>query len=258
MKSILYQLQKYNPTPDNIKLTVPEPPPVAEREDDLWKLACRIVNPQYDRRDEMWRSAVKRVANLLVDMPESPFGDALFSREILGIYHCYYRHQTQVASEECTDGFFLAFLRQVDPVEYQRRFEEAVDETAKKLAVVRIALATSEQNSISVYKSRTTCSTGTVYSDFPVGSTKKEDRLPLEFREVALKYLGLPQVSAAANFQERLTKQATLDQIILGRMGYMMFWSWNNRGGLSDIPLLAAPHRALPPEIICLPAPEKP
>ena len=139
MKSILYQLEKYSPKQDQIKLTVPEPLPVKEEEDDLWKLACRIISPQYDKRDALWRFEVKRVAALLADMPHSPFENILFSREILGIYHCYYRHQTQVASERCTDGFFMSFLRQVEPLEYQRRFEEAVDETTKKLAVVRIA-----------------------------------------------------------------------------------------------------------------------
>ena len=243
MKSILYQLKKYTPKQDQIKLSVPELLPAKEEEDDLWKLACRIVNPQYDKRDALWRFEVKRVACLLADMPESPFGDVLFSREILGIYHCYYRHQAQVASEECTDAFFISFLRQTDPLEYQRKFEEAVDSTTKRLVIIRVALATSEGSGINIvhgYNTTNSCGCGTTYS-----RGKKEDKLPLEFRQPAFEYLGVNTIAAVANLQERLTRYATVDQIILGRMGYLMFWSWNNRGERSNVPLLSAPRKAL-------------
>jgi hypothetical protein len=210
--------------------------------------------------------SIKRVASLLVDMPNSPYVGTLFSKEILGIYHCYYNHHEQVTSEDVTDTFFKEFLQQVDPIEYQRKFDEAVDETAKKLAVVRVMLATSEdESSLKVPHSglcsnkyypggtELTTSTGFVYATTP---RKKEDRLPFEFREPAAKYLGIHSIAAAANFQDRTTRYATLDQIILGRMGYMMFWSWNNRGDKSEIPLLEAPRKALsPPKVIYLPAP---
>jgi hypothetical protein len=252
MKSILYQLEKYNPASDNIKVTVPESLPEHGCEDALWELACKIVNPQHSNRDQVWRFAVQRVAHMLADMPSSPFANILFSKEILGIYHCYYNHQTQVASEDCTDQFFMSFLRQTDPREYQKKFEESVDSTAKRLSIIRVALATSEQHSLNIFWSNpnSTNSYGETYTH------KKQDELPLEFRESAFEYLGISSISAAADLQERLTKHATLDQIILGRMGYMMFWSWNNRGERSNIPLLSAPRKALlPPRVICLPAP---
>jgi hypothetical protein len=252
MRSILYQLEKYCPKQDQIKLTVPESTAKPEEEDELWNLACKIINPQYSNHDAAWRFAVKRVASLLADMPESSFGDVLFSREILGIYHCYYRHQTQVASEDCTDSFFMSFLQQVDPLEYQKKFEEVVDSVAKRLVIVRIALATSEQNSLHVFwhNPRSTSSYGKTYDH------KKQDELPLEFRGPAFEYLGIGSIAEAADLQERLTRTATIDQIILGRMGYLMFWSWNNRGEWSNVPLLSAPQKTLsPPQVIYLPAP---
>ena len=250
MKSILYQLAKYNPTPD-IKVTTSEVVQ-EEREDEFWKLACKIVNSQHSNRDKLWQYAVKHVASLLVDMPTSPHTDILFSKEILGIYHCYYNHHDQVASEDCTDRFFMSFLQQTDPIEYQRKFEDAVDNTTKRLTIVRVALATSEQNSLNIFWSNpnSTNSCGETYIH------KKQDELPLEFREPAFEYLGISSISEAADLQERLTRHATLDQIILGRMGYMMFWSWNARGKQSQVPLLSAPHKELSPSrVICLPAP---
>lgn len=264
MKSILYQLKKYCPPPeDMIKLTVPEAA-LEQREDDLWKLASRIVGSRdWTTSEVVWQADVKRVASMLADMPDSPNVGVLFSREILGIYHCYWNHHEQVTSEAATDAFFKEFLQQTDPKEYQRKFEEAVDETAKKLAVVRVMLATAaDDNSLSVpglfsnkYYPGGTTSTGFVYD--ATTPHKKEDKLPFEFREPAAKYLGIHSIAAAANFQEQTTRYATLDQVILGRMGYLMFWSWNNRGDRQDVPLLEAPRKALsPPKVIYLPAPE--
>jgi hypothetical protein len=252
VKSILYQLSKYNPTPDNIKVTVPEIIQEQE-EDEFWKLACKIVNSQYSNRDKLWQRAVKHVASLLTDMQMSQHTDILFSREILGIYHCYYNHHDQVASEDCTDHFFMSFLQQTDPIEYQRKFEDAVDSTAKRLTIIRVALATSEQNSLHIFwrNPSSTSSCGRTYDH------KKQDELPLEFRAPAFEYLGISSIAEAADLQERLTRTATLDQIILGRMGYMMFWSWNARGKQSRVPLLSAPRKELsPPRVICLPAPQ--
>jgi hypothetical protein len=243
MKSILYQLAKYAPVlPKQAEVNLQPVLGLEQlREDLFWQLACRIVDPQYAKRDDIWRSAVSRVASMLIDMPESPLGDILFSREILGIYHCYYRHQSQVASEECTDKFFMSFLQRVNPPEYQEQFEKAVDETAKRLAVVRIALATSEDNTLDIVHSVTNpASCGATFA-----RKKKEDKLPFEFRQPAFDYLGINSIAAAADLQDRLTKYATIDQIILGRMGYVMFWSWNNRGQKSNIPLLPAPQKQL-------------
>jgi len=254
MRSILHQLQKYRPDTDveAPKINVPE-----TKEEKKWDkfhdLAARIVAPQYcgNHSGGFWESAVKRVANLLVDMPESKWTGKLFSEEILGIYHCYYNHQTQVAGEDTTDAFFMQFLRGVDLSEYQKQFEEAVDPETKKLAVVRIALATSEQNSLVVqWHANMTNSYGETYVH------KKQDELPREFQEPAFEYLGIDSISAAANMQERLTRRASLDQVILGRMGYMMFWSWCQGGNRSNVPLLSAPRKAIsPPAVICLPAP---
>jgi hypothetical protein len=243
MKSILYQLKKYNPAPNNIDPLIVFESEAEKGGDDTWRLACAIVDSQYDVRNELWERAVKHVASLLADMPPSPFAGILFSREIQGIYHCYYNHCNQVASEGCTDRFFVSFLRSVNPSEYQRKFEDSVDDITKKLVIIRVALATSESNTLNVTY-RTTNSYGTTYTN-----PKKEDILPLEFRWPAFEYLGVKSISEVADLQERLTKNATVDQIILGRMGYMMFWSWNNRSDGSDIPLLPAPAPQLLPPI---------
>jgi hypothetical protein len=237
MKSILYQLQKYQgPEEPKNEIVVHE---ASTPTDDRWQLACNIVTIDWPSTSPAWEAKVRRVYNLLADMPESSFCGTLFSREILGIYHCYYHHGVQVLNESQTDEFFCKFLRQVDLRKYQNDFEKAVDETSKRLAVIRIALATSCENGVMVTMHSTT------HEYHP---PKKEDRLPKEFRQPAYDYLGVDSISEAAKLQDRMNKSATLDQIILGRMGYFMFWYWNDRGEKSNVPLLTAP-------VIYLPAP---
>lgn len=256
MKSILYQLSKYTP------ITEPLPEPLSANqgdakhtqisgssEDHLWQLASRIVDrgshANYDgAREAIWAREVNRVARLLIDMPASGFVGVLFSEEILAIYHCFYNRQDRVAGEVRTDFFFKRFLSQVDPHQYQQQFECGVDDITKRLAVVRILLATfatPDDGVLSWPGHSTTSGWGQ--------PLKREDYLPLEFREPAAKYLGLPWPvvgGTVANLQELLTKRATLDQIILGRMGYMLFWSWYHRSGQKmSIPLLSAPRKAL-------------
>jgi hypothetical protein len=249
MGSILYQLEKYKPKSiESAKneIVVGDDPVKKAADDDLWQLACNILYPEVSRSNvDIWESEVKRVVFLLSDMPKSELAGVLFSREIQGIYHCYYYHQKQVVGEGTTDAFFMSFLRRIDPVEYQAIFEKAADETSKKLAMVRIALATSGGSSLDIVSGCDThsgehCTGYTVHQH-----TKKIDVLPLEFRQPAFEYLGINSIAAAANLQEILTRHATIDQIIIGRMGYLMFWNWNNRGTKSNIPLLAAPRKAL-------------
>jgi hypothetical protein len=244
MKSILYQLEKYKPkTIESSKneIIVDDDPAKKIVDDDLWQLACNILYPEVSRLNvDIWESAVKRVVFLLVDMPKSELTGILFSKEIQGIYYCYYHHQKQVVGEGTTDAFFMSFLRQIDPIEYQATFEKAADETSKKLAMVRIALATSGGSSLDITHG---CNDGECHTVHH--HAKKIDLLPLEFRQPAFEYLGVNSIAAAANLQEILTKHATIDQIIIGRMGYLMFWNWNNRGTKSNIPLLAAPQKAL-------------
>lgn len=254
MKSILHQLQKYDPPkPDDTKDIActgtnaiyknDEQDESYESDDELFKLAARIVGSEgRSHSKHIWHKLVSHVASLLVDMPDSPYCDVLFSKEILGIYHCYYKHKSQVVSENRTDRLFMSFLQQKDPIEFQKQFESAVDDAAKRLAVMRIAIATSEQNSMVIYNNSNT--TG----NYDFCQHKKEDQLPLKFRQPALGYLGINNITAVSDLQYKETKHASLDQIILGRVGYIMFWNWNNNASKFDVPLLAAQQKMITSE----------
>jgi hypothetical protein len=231
MRSILYQLKKYSDKQVPIKIEQQVDQYII---DNIYLLAKRIVDKQYKIDDPLHDSHISSIIEMLKDMPNSIYINTLFSEEIFAIYHCYYHHHNQVVSETTTDKFFKEFLSTVNPDEYQKNFEEAVDETTKKLAVIRILIATFTKDN------HTTNTTSGQFNTIPL---KKEDILPLEFRQQASEYLGVNSILEAIKLQEQLNKYVSIDQIILGRLGYMIFWNWNNRGNMVNIPLLSAPKK---------------
>ncbi len=86
-----------------------------------------------------------------------------------------------------------------------------------KIAMARVALATFE--------------TG----------TKKEDKVDRQYRRDAGKFLGISITNPAGgtDIQDKLHKSATLEHILLGRVGYIMLWNWLQIYGKErKIPLL--------------------
>ena len=233
MKSILWQLSKYKKKTD---------PPKIEVEDDLpsntitiYELARRIAEACYaNELPALAQKWIEERTNLIVtlckDLPRFHSADRLYPLEILCVYHCFYAHGRQVCGELVADKFLFDFLLESDLEEYIQLFDKTASNTAKKLAMTRVFQATYPP---------------------PKYDATKYDKLPrIPFRAAAAKYLNLkatsvvaaPSVGDAAKLQESLNKSATIEDIILGRIGYLMIWHWWDKRGSKinnpQVPLL--------------------
>lgn len=202
MKSILWQLNKYQA---DLEANPSIGAGLKEPKSDTWSgtkvtpdsVAKMVLEPDHMHNYD-------DVIEGLKDIGSYEWSDILYPLEILVIYHLYYAHGKQVVGEERTDDFLKSFLMSQDMGEFRVKFEGAIDDTTKKITLSRVALAT--------YASR--C---------PV-----VDKLPVSpFRVPSLKYLGLgPNATAGdvSGLQSMLDRSANIEQLILGRMGYLMIW----------------------------------
>ena len=266
MKSILHQLAKYqgdqseNDLRPKAKIIVQQ---VRQPNDsiDLRDLALRIADPALSYTIDQ----EKRLSDIVVklgSMPQSNYIDVLFSREILAIYHLYFNFQDLVTTEEHTDAFFMDFFKGKNMKEFKQKFEEAVDLTAKKIVMVRILLATfaKSEGKVTINYGRTLYTTGNTSTSCFDQPPKPQDILPKDpFRQPAADYLGIrPRVIPSSLYgpgaegvyagdvvkmQETLNKIASLEQLILGRLGYLMIWYAFNQ--TKDVLLLAPPQQLL-------------
>lgn len=218
MKSILWQLNKYQQdleTNPKIDVGLKEPKPntwsgIKVTPDSVAKM---VLEPDFMHR---YNDVIKG----LKDIGSYEWSDVLYPLEILVIYHLYYNHGKQVVGEERTDDFLKSFLMSQDMGEFRVKFEDAIDDTTKKHTLSRVAMAT--------YASR--C---------PV-----IDKLPVSpFRVPSLKFLGLgPNATSGdvSGLQLMLNRSASIEQLILGRMGYLMIWYSHQSTPIksNDIPLL--------------------
>jgi hypothetical protein len=208
--SILYQLKKYQPTnPPKPIIQVGESNQIDGR-DWLRDLATRIVKMSYAGANILGIDIEKEISHavgLLADMSPERWTGILYPIEVLATYHTFYVHGEYIAGEPVTDWFLFNFLMQTDLKEFKTTFENAIDAHTKKLVMARVLLAT--------------------YG----GGQRQEDRLPYEpFRQVAATYLGVqPSAKSAADALEHLNLYASLEQMILGRMGYLVIWHTNQR-----------------------------
>ena len=268
MKSILNQLDKYTgktsgddmkPRTQIIVQSEPARKDGLDAPDSLRSLACRIA-PYADEAE------IKRIVSLLGDLPIHDMVGVLFPLEIWAIYHLYYHHQTQVTSEEHTDSFFMEFFRRQSMQEFKDKFEKSIDETTKRIIMVRVLLATfnkpAKPDTITIHHGRTLYVAGTSKTSSTSAfdpPSKPEDSLPeVPFKRAASDYLGLRWYKVepstfdkggegcypgdAVKIQEELNKTASLEQLILGRLGYLMVW----HSFAKSKEVFLVPQRALP------------
>ncbi len=225
MRSILHQLKKYQPpTNDNvIEIDEDKPDPNAITTNQLAETIARGKASESE-----WEKAkssiflshnieqdIKAIEQLINDMPHGKWADILYPLEVLAIYHCYYNRSKMVANEQTTDYFFQSFLAGMDMEKFRDNFKEAIDDNVMRHMMCRIIIAT-------------------------YGGNKKEDRLPtIPFRAAAAKSLGIGNSRTlqkeVLDIQDSLIRSSSLEQIILGRMGYLFTWHWWNKIRITKI-----------------------
>lgn len=221
MKSILHQLKKYQPKPEPLEI---QPPHQEQAYDSvsIEELAERIVPPAalsaslFDCAQAYRQSVVAQTVKCLKGLVPHKWSDVLYPLEVLAAYHCYYIHGHQATTEQHIDNLLKAFLSAKNMVEFRIQFEQAVqnDSPVKKLILIRVALAT-------------------------YGEAARLDKLPVEpFRAPSENYLRTRGCGPLADLQARLHCRATIEQIILGRMGYLVVWYGWHRDQRRDLPLL--------------------
>jgi hypothetical protein len=203
--SILYQLKKYQQADPPKPIIQVGESVQSDGHDWLRDLATRIVKMSYAGANILGIDIEKEISyavGLLSDMSPEKWANILYPIEVLATYHTFYNHGEYIAGEPVTDWFLFNFLMKTNLKEFKTTFESAIDDHTKKLVMARVLLATFG------------------------GGQREEDRLPYEpFRQVAAAYLGIqPGAKNAADTLERLTMYANLEQLILGRMGYLVIW----------------------------------
>lgn len=161
----------------------------------------------------------KILVDKISDIYYNKFIDILYPLDIFIVYHLYYRYSTQIVNEAIADSLFNNFIRKQDIVKYREIFEGSVNANVKNIVMLRVAIAT--------------------FADI----RDKLNFLPLsKFRYPSLDFIGLncnACVDEVRNKYFEVIRNSCVDDIILGRLGYLMVWHWHNKQGeLSDIPLL--------------------
>lgn len=206
-RSILRQLKKYQPPKqeaDKVEVVVPDK---TDSGLDLKALASKIVPAM----------KVPEVTKLLGSMQLTRWVDILYPMTTLARYHLFYNHHYQT-SEQGADAEITAFMRNVDLQEYSQKFIVACDEETRRVVLIRCLLAT--------------------FADFK----NPRDRIPSEYRSRICNRLGIQITSlkSAVAYQERMKSELTMEQQILGRLGYVMIWNMIHTpaGPSTEIPLL--------------------
>jgi len=237
MKSILRQLKKYKekrlePVVDvsddkiptsRVKTTIYSlAHAIAVAESYKWNRMFSLASWNDDKqqiREEWITERTELIVNLCRDLPIYESADLLYPLEILCTYHCFYNHKKQVTGEKVTNKFLMNFLLKTDISEYIKLFEKTASKTAKILTMTRVIQAT-------------------------FGGSTKLDRLPTSpFRVPAAAFIGISAtLNNAVKLQESIHRSADIEDIILGRIGYLMIWHWWDKQGCTikspTVPLL--------------------
>lgn len=199
MKSILHQLTKYSNTGKPGLITEPSEIMQVPSKEESPVLVCLLSLVGKETFEELSKS--------LYDFEMTPEINKLYPLEIALIYHFYYKHKIIIASEEYTNNILNNFIREQDQIKYRDLFENSVSKTVKDIVMARVAMAT-----------------------YPTARPTPLDILPEDmFRAAALKFLGLNNDATIKHVADKLEKLSTSpNDIILGRLGYLMVWHWHN------------------------------
>jgi hypothetical protein len=209
-KSILRQLKKYQPKEEDIP-QVQVPNWEASADVDLWAIAYHIARVDNDAPshlttelvDKFYDALTKKLYKKLGNMPILPYMNKLYPIITLARYHLYYNHQWQT-SEESVDAEIADFMTQVDIDTYKPEFMKACDEAVRKIMLVRALQATFQYGKIA------------------------RDNLPEDMRSKICSMLEVSSTTTlaqAVKIQDAMNKVATMEQLILGRFGYLMMWN---------------------------------
>ncbi len=209
MKSILHQLKKYE-TPSSTQVEIKLDDKMAPLNDELAAIAYKITygeNPEISVPPEHAKIVLERrynhIYSLLQSMLPSDNAGKLYPKITLARYHLGYNCQT-LTSEEATDSEIKAFIQAVPNIEeYKIGFAKACGARARKLIMIRALLAT-----------------------FNFGN-KPADNLPVYHREIICKAIGVPSsiiIRDVARLQEMAERDSSIDELILGRLGYVIIW----------------------------------
>ncbi len=224
MKSILRQLAKYD-EPIVPKGVVVETPSVV---DPVLLAIERILNYPTISANDFKKKASETYA-LLKNYKPSNLSGVLFPLTLDIAYYLYYYHHIQISSEEIIDNELFQFLQKTDRISYMNKLFKSMDDTSKKIFLARILIGSSTRKS---------------------NASNKLDSLPQEYQSLTALRLGcFANLKAACDILERLSKSASVEQIILGRIGYIAFWYWANsciQEGIEIIELKCLPFTSVP------------
>jgi hypothetical protein len=126
----------------------------------------------------------------------------LYPSELINMYEGTYTH-TKFSSETACDNALSAFLQSKFNPAYLAEYVKAANKNIKRLMMFRVLVAT-----------------------YCFGE-KPRDNLPMRHREKACKFLGLPynlKLPAVQDMMEHSQKMSNYEDMILGRLGYMIIW----------------------------------
>ena len=167
-------------------------------------------------------------------MPYFNWTGILYPVDILAIYHLVHSGYLALRFESQCDEAIQNFLRHQDTIYYRDLFQKSMDENTKGLIILRALTATysllPSTVSITVH--------GVTQTTEKTAQTNKFDHLPKHLRDEICSFLGLRRSIShgeVAKMLEAASRQSTIEQQILGRMGYLFIWRHLNELGGTNI-----------------------
>lgn len=193
-KSILRQIQKDK---NQTKLTF------STRDERMSgnPIVDKIDDPEVDDRHDIIK-VEDSTYNLSKVEAIYKWSDILYPKEMIDMYEGTYTHR-KFASESDCDNALTTFMKNKFSSSYLASYVSAVNQNIKRLMMLRILVATF------------------CFSENP------RDNLPSKHRATACKFLNIPHnisLPAAQDMMENLQKMSNYEDMILGRLGYMIVW----------------------------------
>lgn len=206
MRSILYQLKKYGAQEP---LPVPPQPPQPPSNDPENPYAIEGIPPGFAQASIIQTDELNepdKVYGIWQDILYPTVLAKMYDNTLSGKHTC---------SETTCDTALKNFINKQNQNQYTANYRKAMTDHIKTLTMLRVLLATYGQGVTNL------------------------DRVSVEYRRKALEFLKVQDTISASRVHdllEQISKMSSIEQLILGRIGYLLLW--NNLQGptrVSDI-----------------------
>lgn len=205
-KSILNQLKKYSQTNEQTHKIITKSNNNEHLDFDLDLISKQIAATDKYIHIEAVVELSKTIKKKLQDMPLFEASGKLYPYITLARYHLSYVKQYPTSEKVCDDEI-KEFMSRQSIEEYAKEFKKYCDETSKKVVLTRALQAT-----------------------FPYGNVKL-DFMPETLRNDICDQLNISRGTTYSNsavMLQELNQKININQQILGRLGYLIMWTWYN------------------------------